>query len=198
MRGKSTLSALRADRGRGSPPPMRGKVPDGDKPSTSARITPAHAGKSDMPLRRPVASQDHPRPCGKKRVKLCDIVRLPGSPPPMRGKAGRSTCLSWPFRIIPAHAGKRCAYSHHFAPREDHPRPCGEKPVARHPALSQIGSPPPMRGKDTRFSMPAHAHRITPAHAGKSLTSSATFRLAEDHPRPCGEKVLVGILKPPL
>ena len=49
-----------------------------------------------------------------------------------------------------------------------------------------------MRGK-------APAHRgatalfgITPAHAGKSRTALAKLVAMQDHPRPCGEKDLLG------
>ena len=45
-----------------------------------------------------------------------------------------------------------------------------------------------MRGKDSCVSVNDFAHRITPAYAGKSCTSSHVSRLLGDHPRVCGEK----------
>ena len=50
------------------------------------------------------------------------------------------------------------------------------------------GSPPPMRGKGARPRPAPCGVGITPAHAGKSISVLLLSRLAEDHPRPCGEK----------
>ena len=72
------------------------------------------------------------------------------------------------FGITPAYAGKsacgfRCAGSHW-----DHPRLCGEKPLAARWGLAAPGSPPPMRGKVLFWIPPILGGRITPAYAGKS------------------------------
>ena len=91
----------------GSPPPMRGKVPDGDKPSTSARITPAHAGKRSPLWATGCSPEDHPRPCGEKRCVVLRHVRAQGSPPPMRGKVQQREQVALAAGITPAHAGKR-------------------------------------------------------------------------------------------
>ena len=52
---------------RGSPPRMRGKVPDGHFPGQIIRITPAYAGKSPSKPYRWLQSRDHPRVCGEKK-----------------------------------------------------------------------------------------------------------------------------------
>ena len=52
--------------GRGSPPPMRGKALCGCARFQMGRITPAHAGKSDLTRGEADKQQDHPRPCGEK------------------------------------------------------------------------------------------------------------------------------------
>ena len=86
---------------------------------------------------------------------------------------------------------------------------CGEKPVRRFPALGCKGSPPHVRGKAQKQKCVKMCVRITPACAGKSVTSSIKKSLdsgspphvrgkvyragynrnaAGDHPRMCGEK----------
>ena len=51
---------------------------------------------------------------------------------------------------------------------QDHPRLCGEKREQRAARISEIGSPPPMRGKDADLSGGGVGEGITPAYAGKS------------------------------
>ena len=66
----------------------------------------------------------------------------------MRGKVLDRQIFPIIRRITPAYAGKS-KISYLLQPdAEDHPRLCGEKLVLRWAALSQPGSPPPMRGKD--------------------------------------------------
>ena len=154
----------------GSPPPMRGK----DSPIFPGRaltgITPAYAGKSLD---------------GKTKVIECL-----GSPPPMRGKEPlRHFYLAYPG-ITPAYAGKSFRFLDQKHKRRDHPRLCGEKFIIRHVSNSEIGSPPPMRGKVIlKGEIPARC-RITPAYAGKSKISSIIFSAVKDHPRLCGEKLM--------
>ena len=52
----------------GSPPPMRGKERHLIQTGCMARITPAHAGKSERSTSLRASLQDHPRPCGEKSV----------------------------------------------------------------------------------------------------------------------------------
>ncbi len=53
-----------------------------------------------------------------------------------------------------------------------------------------------MRGKDSQQPRLLSEIRITPAYAGKSLTSSKFTELTGDHPRLCGEKLQNGVLYP--
>ena len=50
------------------------------------------------------------------------------------------------------------------------------------------GSPPRMRGKALHLNSYLIRQRITPAHAGKSITAYLNCSLKGDHPRACGEK----------
>ena len=134
----------------GSPPPMRGKVAyrSSRRFFPNSRITPAYAGKSQKSKVSDWVEQDHPRLCGEKQSDKMLRRCLEGSPPPMRGKA-IALCSSprW-HRITPAYAGKSTPCKNVRYTSEDHPRLCGEKSFLLCFPFCQMGSPPPMRGKD--------------------------------------------------
>ena len=111
-----------------------------------------------------------------------------GSPPPMRGKVRVSNVTLYRSRITPAHAGKSSRPTAPLCTCRDHPRPCGEKHIARITMFVDIGSPPPMRGKALKWTHIRIDTGITPAHAGKSFSGDSGAAGREDHPRPCGEK----------
>ena len=90
----------------GSPPPMRGKAVGMADRAAALGITPAHAGKRYVRIKRESPSQDHPRPCGEKKNSSTKISINLGSPPPMRGKGGHNARDYGDRRITPAHAGK--------------------------------------------------------------------------------------------
>ena len=69
-------------------------------------ITPAYAGKRHLSFFAKRCGWDHPRLCGEKFLQLQHPVFLPGSPPPMRGKARLSGTCRTRARITPAYAGK--------------------------------------------------------------------------------------------
>ena len=73
---------------------------------------------------------------------------------------------------------------------KDHPRLCGEKFKIAFVIFARSGSPPPMRGKETKKHIEFHVNRITPAYAGKSALHSSSGSGGLDHPRLCGEKLL--------
>ena len=68
--GEKDFSAQHPERGRGSPPRMRGKVCGLHAPTLVGRITPAYAGKSLDRLSAPEFTWDHPRVCGEKKCPL--------------------------------------------------------------------------------------------------------------------------------
>ena len=86
---------------------MRGKVLYSDLDKRANRITPAHAGKSNYCGVMAKRNEDHPRPCGEKKVQPVSRNAVLGSPPPMRGKESQTLLISTVHRITPAHAGKR-------------------------------------------------------------------------------------------
>ena len=106
---------------------MRGKAVNTNIIASEIGITPAHAGKSVVLLRRRHFNQDHPRTCGEKiNSTLQDNVKQ-GSPPHMRGKVVLPLWLPLLTGITPAHAGKSRPKATQDAAGRDHPRTCGEK-----------------------------------------------------------------------
>ena len=167
---------------------MRGK--DASEKTTAVRsgITPAYAGKREGAKCAKINHKDHPRLCGEKRIFLRYCQLLQGSPPPMRGKAHKSSGTAFSIRITPAYAGKSDPKVLGVRNAKDPPRLCGEKSSKHALMLKAQGSPPPMRGKATlRCQLPEDA-RITPAYAGKSRSFSRNLIQFQDHPRLCGEK----------
>ena len=89
----------------------------------------------------------------------------------MRGKEEALKGITGEHRITPAYAGKRCNELIRFCEAKDHPRLCGEKQYVWNFWLAYEGSPPPMRGKGLVCGDPCVNHRITPAYAGKRVSS---------------------------
>ena len=107
----------------------------------------------------------------------------------MRGKAytsGKNIVIDW---ITPAYAGKSFDHSASFSSVRDHPRLCGEKEERNPSDYVLLGSPPPMRGKDTTGKNLTMTAGITPAYAGKSFWLLVAGGNTRDHPRLCGEKL---------
>ena len=115
-------------------------------------------------------------------------LALLGSPPHMRGKVKRYIKELPPLGITPAYAGKSCFGTGCSEGRKDHPRICGEKSMPPRVGPRSMGSPPHMRGKALKMGAQAREVGITPAYAGKRLSSSFDTFHPQDHPRICGEK----------
>ena len=111
-----------------------------------------------------------------------------GSPPRMRGKAGKHRGHVPASRITPAYAGKSPGDENRQDAARDHPRVCGEKKIANSDELAVEGSPPRMRGKVLKNRVKSGQPRITPAYAGKRGANERNRKAHQDHPRVCGEK----------
>ena len=70
----------------GSPPRMRGKPRFTHKIVGNGRITPAHAGKTNVENSKLCNHRDHPRACGENYLYQQGQPAPEGSPPRMRGK----------------------------------------------------------------------------------------------------------------
>ena len=135
-----------------------------------------------------MVAADHPRVCGEKKKITINAPEVEGSPPRMRGKAGPRETGTFQPGITPAYAGKSRFWLGRKNPSGDHPRVCGEKSPQGLKSLCRRGSPPRMRGKESRAESQPHQGGITPAYAGKSLIESVFNECVRDHPRVCGEK----------
>ena len=98
------------------------------------------------------------------------------------------------MRITPACAGKTCSRHTSRRYRKDHPRVCGENNRNGTMCTPDRGSPPRVRGKLSANTYDAKASRITPACAGKTKQEEYIYGDTEDHPRVCGENLIIGIL----
>ena len=110
--GEKWTTAGRSPPPRGSPPRMRGKVHAAQSRAALHGITPAYAGKSYPASGRRLSGWDHPRVCGEKLAGCVLAGCGSGSPPRMRGKAGRHDPDKRDQGITPAYAGKRLKKSH--------------------------------------------------------------------------------------
>ena len=155
------------------------------------RITPAHAGKTRVSIHSQNLLHYHPRACGENASESTSTGKFRGSPPRMRGKPALRHFALKSHRITPAHAGKTDAHVLDTERPADHPRACGENAFLVSLLYSSHGSPPRMRGKPPRPDSLRGAHRITPAHAGKTFSIIFATCFNADHPRACGENVNV-------
>ena len=170
---------------------MRGKVTGLFFYQVPVGITPAYAGKSKNTCTSVVFDQDHPRVCGEKVPAIRRFAQIMGSPPRMRGK-GHRIPLRHPLQgITPAYAGKSSACRRTLSAGWDHPRICGEKAEMGGFIPRFSGSPPRMRGKVLPDRGRVLGVGITPAYAGKSFPTSMFRSVGRDHPRICGEKIVV-------
>ena len=126
--------------------------------------------------------------CGEKGFCKAEREHQQGSPPRVRGKEKRLRQESPCLRITPACAGKSDGTGKRFIPSEDHPRVCGEKEYEQLQENHRKGSPPRVRGKAWGSKSEIAYTGITPACAGKSVSSSNSLSVMRDHPRVCGEK----------
>ena len=85
---------------------MRGKAGTESSTPTSARITPAYAGKRAEQAHSMSCSEDHPRVCGEKSGSCFFLSIVLGSPPRMRGKEIAFDLYGVVIGITPAYAGK--------------------------------------------------------------------------------------------
>ena len=175
----------------GSPPRMRGKEETVPEFYGLRGITPAYAGKSCLVLCKWSCNWDHPRVCGEKCELVFGLVAHPGSPPRMRGKERFDAKQCDRNGITPAYAGKSLKTSWARTTKRDHPRVCGEKACPDNIGSSFLGSPPRMRGKVSLIGVTDTAPGITPAYAGKSPPSCPECPPMRDHPRVCGEKLIL-------
>ena len=129
--------------------------------------------------------------CGEKMSTSTPLSGSRGSPPRMWGKVFSAVSGEHALGITPAYAGKSFHGVRPRFPQRDHPRVCGEKTEYRTLVTAHQGSPPRMRGKDSRNFSSCVRPGITPAYAGKSNANDTAEGFTGDHPRVCGEKMVM-------
>ena len=160
---------------KGSPPRMRGKEPDTIITELTDGITPAYAGKRQSWTSATWLQRDHPRVCGEKAVCWPLVWIIWGSPPRVRGKAGRALEGACIPGITPAYGGKDGRTSTGGLDVGITPACAGKSarrqagpPGPAPPPQMRLGwSPPPCTGRQCRTRKSTHARRAripVPAH----------------------------------
>ena len=179
----------------GSSPRVRGEVVDNQHHFDGLGIIPAGAGRRRVLGVFLVVHGDHPRGCGEKStISMASLMRR-GSSPRVRGEEARYPGPHRPRGIIPAGAGRRSPSRCPGRARRDHPRGCGEKCDLYPELKGKEGSSPRVRGEGAPTPPATTSSGIIPAGAGRSGSFKRAASSARDHPRGCGEKVYLPLLR---
>ena len=127
-----------------------------------------------------------------EQFSTCPYLRcVLGSPPRVRGTGGCKKFESHNRGITPACAGNSCFHWAKKKLAQDHPRVCGEQFSPANKSSTLRGSPPRVRGTVINFGNRFSFDRITPACAGNSQHFHLLQIKKQDHPRVCGEQVIL-------
>ena len=154
-------------------------------------ITPAPAGNIKGNPESQCQWRDHPRACGEHLILSNEREVFLGSPPRLRGTYGNGNLDRYDMGITPAPAGNITESSLISAALEDHPRACGEHGLLHLSPPDNLGSPPRLRGTCAGCLQDIGDFRITPAPAGNIPAQKIHDAGEEDHPRACGEHLLL-------
>ncbi len=136
--------------------------------------------------------------CGENRSMAALNRKKAGSPPHVRGKLFVLVSKLADDGITPACAGKTHCWRSISSTTRDHPRMCGENDWLNDDIVGFLGSPPHVRGKREDTFTAEDAGRITPACAGKTAFLVSFLFGTWDHPRMCGENLVIQMLEVPL
>ena len=186
-RGENRIEARPYQRVAGSSPLTRGKLQRIAATATSARLIPAHAGKTSLGKGLSPVIGAHPRSRGENHVFDVGGREYSGSSPLTRGKRMRPTPSQSRPGLIPAHAGKTDCRSLRCVAGPAHPRSRGENLRESYRAIMCGGSSPLTRGKLRGGDQVRHRQGLIPAHAGKTSVSPLIRGSPRAHPRSRGE-----------
>ena len=128
-RGENSCESLIVSWVGGSSPLTRGKHSRPPRSQSTARLIPAHAGKTLRQTMEAQLNAAHPRSRGENVSVPRQSGKTAGSSPLTRGKRIESSRFDTSFGLIPAHAGKtvtRCMCDSMLAA---HPRSRGENQI---------------------------------------------------------------------
>ena len=152
----------------GSSPHGRGKrVECGDEPCGRGLI-PAWTGKTSRASTWPTAGASHPRVDGENLMRWRVSGPATGLSPRGRGKPDFIVTYVWPYRLIPARAGKTPKQRNRCILGRAHPRMGGENVGATSKPRSISVSSPHGRGKPVKRWNAGRIPRLIPARAGKT------------------------------
>ena len=169
-RGENASSIPRAREMPGSSPLTRGKRRSGTPTGRTARLIPAHAGKTFGGSLSSLPMTAHPRSRGENTRRADPGTTFIGSSPLTRGKHYTSSVGQVRVRLIPAHAGKTLAIRYGVQANPAHPRSRGENRLSIGAGDRRAGSSPLTRGKLLLGGVCHCRVRLIPAHAGKTRT----------------------------
>ena len=192
--GEHAADGLAVLEAQGSSPRMRGTRCSVITRNGSTGIIPAYAGNTLRWTRYHCRRRDHPRVCGEHFFRSFVDEWGGGSSPRMRGTHGRRRIHVRRNGIIPAYAGNTPRLSNGGMEQRDHPRVCGEHSEGKIGAFRLLGSSPRMRGTLHSQGQRREEPGIIPAYAGNTLHHMVAARVGRDHPRVCGEHLVVVVL----
>ena len=186
-RGENRAASSRASPASGSSPLTRGKPSAPTCAAAWPGLIPAHAGKTSRRAFRSRQTWAHPRSRGENARSLVELLSVMGSSPLTRGKQAGLEIAAVVKRLIPAHAGKTFSGTLKLHCDRAHPRSRGENLPTEGSNDEAAGSSPLTRGKRSPLIRALQAHRLIPAHAGKTRGPPRAPDTASAHPRSRGE-----------
>ena len=172
---------------RGSSPLTRGKPRPQSWQKRASRLIPAHAGKTAGVRRADQGDGAHPRSRGENAILLGVPFTTAGSSPLTRGKPSSRCAAPLTVGLIPAHAGKTPQTHPGGRCSQAHPRSRGENVRGKRHLVTDSGSSPLTRGKQTERGDEVYTLRLIPAHAGKTSPAWQRPSYHPAHPRSRGE-----------
>ena len=186
-RGENWNAMRKRSKGAGSSPLTRGKRSVTVPVNITARLIPAHAGKTVCDRACKHHGPAHPRSRGENLVSAVQVGNAGGSSPLTRGKRAGHGRGPGPEGLIPAHAGKTgCRLARGIGARA-HPRSRGENARSGASRACRAGSSPLTRGKQAVDWRGGSARGLIPAHAGKTEAGRWSACRCRAHPRSRGE-----------
>ena len=186
-RGENFVVVEELPDGVGSSPLTRGKRSVTVPVNITARLIPAHAGKTLFPPFRSATRAAHPRSRGENVQVTGAALDPKGSSPLTRGKQAVDWRGGSARGLIPAHAGKTEAGRWSACRCRAHPRSRGENDGQAAHHCVRAGSSPLTRGKRDVGQHVTFLSGLIPAHAGKTWTWPGRNPRPTAHPRSRGE-----------
>ncbi len=175
----------------GTPPRVRGRLPQSNACVQRRGNTPARAGTTVALLRHLEKTAEHPRVCGDDR-RISPIVSWSaGTPPRVRGRHQVNRPPDARDRNTPACAGTTVRAMQSWTVVWEHPRVCGDDYRDAQFLESRRGTPPRVRGRPAERLPKSPPSGNTPACAGTTSRSRPGDPTTGEHPRVCGDDSLL-------